>query len=104
MNRATPIAIVGAGYAGLSCAVELALRGFPVSVFESSRTPGGRARVVTVGSLALDNGQHILLGAYRETQRLMRRVGANPDRLYASRSACTIRAKWIWSPRLSSRR
>ncbi|MBK8337237.1 MAG: FAD-dependent oxidoreductase [Sterolibacteriaceae bacterium] len=81
MNRATPIAIVGAGYAGLSCAVELALRGFPVSVFESSRTPGGRARVVTVGSLALDNGQHILLGAYRETQRLMRRVGANPDRL-----------------------
>jgi squalene-associated FAD-dependent desaturase len=81
MSRATPIAIVGAGYAGLSCAVELALRGFAVSVFESSRIPGGRARVVAVGGLALDNGQHILLGAYAETLRLMRRVGANPDRL-----------------------
>lgn len=81
MSRATPIAIIGAGYAGLSCAVELALRGFPVSVFESSRIPGGRARVVAVDGLALDNGQHILLGAYRETLRLMRRVGANPDRL-----------------------
>jgi len=81
MSRATPIAIIGAGYAGLSCAVELAMRGFAVTVFESSRIPGGRARVVAVGGLALDNGQHILLGAYRETLRLMRRVGANPDRL-----------------------
>jgi len=81
MSNATPIAIIGAGYAGLSCAVELALRGFAVSVFESSRIAGGRARVVAVGGLALDNGQHVLLGAYSETLRLMRRVGANPERL-----------------------
>lgn len=81
MSHATPIAIVGAGYAGLSCAVELALRGFAVTVFEASRIPGGRARVVAVGGLALDNGQHILLGAYSEVLRLMRRVGANPERL-----------------------
>lgn len=81
MSHAIPIAVIGAGYAGLSCAVELAGRGFAVTVFESSRIPGGRARVVAVGGLALDNGQHILLGAYRETLRLMRRVGANPERL-----------------------
>lgn len=81
MSRGVPIAIIGAGYAGLSCAVELAARGFDVTVFESSRIPGGRARVVAVGGLALDNGQHILLGAYSETLRLMRRVGANPERL-----------------------
>lgn len=81
MSRKAPIAIIGAGYGGLSCAVELAQRGFAVTIFESSRIPGGRARVVAVGGLALDNGQHILLGAYRETLRLMRRVGANPDRL-----------------------
>lgn len=81
MSHARPIAIIGAGYAGLSCAVELVLRGFAVSVFEASRIPGGRARVIAVGGLALDNGQHVLLGAYSETLRLMRRVGANPDRL-----------------------
>ena len=73
MSHAIPIAVIGAGYAGLSCAVELVGRGFAVSVFESSRIPGGRARVVAVGGLALDNGQHVLLGAYRETLRMMRR-------------------------------
>ena len=57
MSHAIPIAVIGAGYAGLSCAVELVGRGFAVSVFESSRIPGGRARVVAVGGLALDNGQ-----------------------------------------------
>ena len=81
MSHATPIAIIGAGYAGLSCAVELASRGFAVSVFESSRIAGGRARLIAAGGLSLDNGQHILLGAYSETLRLMRRVGANPERL-----------------------
>lgn len=81
MSRATPIAIIGAGYAGLSCAVELAQRGFAVTVFESSHIAGGRARVAAVGGLALDNGQHILLGAYSETLRLIRRVGAKPERL-----------------------
>lgn len=85
MSHPTPIAIIGAGYAGLSCAVELAVRGFAVTVFESSRIPGGRARVVAVGGLALDNGQHVLLGAYGETLRLMRRVGANPERLLLRR-------------------
>ena len=85
MSHAIPIAVIGAGYAGLSCAVELVGRGFAVSVFESSRIPGGRARVVAVGGLALDNGQHVLLGAYRETLRMMRRVGANPERLLLRR-------------------
>ncbi|TMH41231.1 MAG: desaturase, partial [Betaproteobacteria bacterium] len=28
-----------------------------------------------------DNGQHVLIGAYRETLRLMRQVGADPDEL-----------------------
>lgn len=73
-------AIVGAGYAGLAAAVELATRGIPVTVFEASRTLGGRARRVERRGVALDNGQHILVGAYRETLRLMRRVGVDPDR------------------------
>jgi len=70
------VAIVGAGWAGLACAVELADAGFPVEVFEASRTLGGRARAVKIDAVTLDNGAHILMGAYRETLRIMKKVDA----------------------------
>ncbi|WP_126445198.1 hydroxysqualene dehydroxylase HpnE [Sulfuricystis multivorans] len=70
------VAIVGAGWAGLACAVELADAGIAVDVFEASRTLGGRARAVELDGLSVDNGQHILVGAYRETLRLIAKVGA----------------------------
>jgi hydroxysqualene dehydroxylase len=75
------IAVIGAGWAGLAAAVTLAERGVPVTVFEASRNLGGRARRVSIDGVDLDNGQHVLIGAYRETLRLMRLVGANPDKL-----------------------
>ncbi len=75
------VAVIGAGYAGLAAAVELAAHGVPVTVFEAARQLGGRARRVDYRSMALDNGQHILLGAYRETLRLMRMTGADPAAL-----------------------
>ena len=74
------VAIVGAGYGGLAAAVELAAAGRRVEVFEASRTLGGRARRIEIDSLALDNGAHILVGAYRETLRLMRAVGVDLPR------------------------
>jgi squalene-associated FAD-dependent desaturase len=77
----TRVAVVGAGWAGLAAAVTLAERGVPVTVFEASRSLGGRARRVTVDGIDLDNGQHVLIGAYRECLRLMRLVGADPERL-----------------------
>src|SRR4029077_3787187 len=55
--------------------------GIPVSVFEASRSLGGRARRVSVDGVDLDNGQHVLIGAYRECLRLMRLVGVDPERL-----------------------
>jgi squalene-associated FAD-dependent desaturase len=73
------VAVIGAGWAGLAAAVTLAERGVPVTVFEASRQLGGRARRVSVDGVDLDNGQHILIGAYRETLRIMRLVGADPD-------------------------
>ncbi|MFZ2627461.1 MAG: hydroxysqualene dehydroxylase HpnE [Rugosibacter sp.] len=75
------IAVIGGGYAGLAAAVELVRNGQRVEVFEASRTLGGRARAVEIDGCTVDNGQHILLGAYRETLRLMHLVGADPQRL-----------------------
>ena len=77
----TRVAVVGAGWAGLAAAVTLAERGVRVTVFEASRSLGGRARRVSIDGVDLDNGQHVLIGAYRECLRLMRLVGADPDRL-----------------------
>ena len=69
------VAVVGAGYAGMAAAVTLAGRGIPVTVFESGPVPGGRARRIVSQGTALDNGQHILVGAYTELFRLMHTVG-----------------------------
>jgi squalene-associated FAD-dependent desaturase len=77
----TRVAVAGAGWAGLAAAVTLAERGVPVSVFEASRSLGGRARRVSIEGVDLDNGQHVMIGAYRECLRLMRLVGADPERL-----------------------
>ena len=40
------VAIVGAGYAGMACAVTLAHRGVPVTVYESGPVPGGDRKSV----------------------------------------------------------
>ena len=69
------IAVIGAGWAGCSAAVTLAAQGHQVSLIEASRTLGGRARKVAIHDYTLDNGQHILLGAYSATLNMMRKVG-----------------------------
>ncbi len=75
------IAVVGAGWAGLAAAVRAQQAGHRVSVFETAATAGGRARGVEVGDLLLDNGQHILIGAYQRTLALMADVGADAGAL-----------------------
>ena len=77
-DLARRVAIVGAGYAGMAAAVTLAGRGVPVTVFESGPVPGGRARRVLSQGTELDNGQHILVGAYSALFGMMRTVGV-PD-------------------------
>ena len=74
-TRMKPVAIVGGGWAGLACAVELADAGVPVTLFESAKQLGGRARRVDWNGISVDNGQHLMVGAYRETLRLLTRVG-----------------------------
>jgi squalene-associated FAD-dependent desaturase len=73
--------VVGAGYAGMAAAVTLVARGAHVSVHEAGAVPGGRARRVQTQGHTLDNGQHILIGAYRTLFDLMRTVGVPSDAL-----------------------
>lgn len=78
------LAVVGAGWAGLAAAVAAMDLGADVTLFEATRTPGGRARALPATRpdgvpLRLDNGQHILIGAYRETLGLMQRLGVAPE-------------------------
>ena len=77
------VAVIGAGWAGLSCAVELARADLPVTVFEAGTVMGGRARVVEKDGWRVDNGQHILIGAYTETLRMLRFLRVPPKRLYS---------------------
>ena len=76
------IAVIGGGWAGIAAAVEATTAGANVTLIEAGRVLGGRARSVSIDGRTLDNGQHILLGAYRDTLALMRRVGADPDTLF----------------------
>jgi squalene-associated FAD-dependent desaturase len=79
------LAVVGAGWAGLAGAVRATEAGHHVTLFEMAAHPGGRARSVEHEGLTLDNGQHILIGAYRETLALMRTVGVDPERSFDRR-------------------
>ena len=77
------IAVIGAGWAGLACAIEATRAGHAVTVFEAARTLGGRARALPAqlpdgAPVLLDNGQHILIGAYSATLGLMRELGIDP--------------------------
>jgi len=72
------VAVIGGGWAGIAAAVEATAAGHRVALFEMAAQLGGRARSLADGR---DSGQHILIGAYRDTLALMRRVGADPDAL-----------------------
>ena len=65
------VAVIGGGCAGLAAAASLAEHGIKVTLLEASRQLGGRARGIHWKGQTLDNGQHILLGAYSETLRLL---------------------------------
>ena len=78
MSAAPPEAVVvGGGVAGLVAAFGLADRGYRVTLLESRQRCGGRAFSTPdrVFDRALDNGFHVMLGCYRATRALCRRLG-----------------------------
>ncbi|WP_198265567.1 hydroxysqualene dehydroxylase HpnE [sulfur-oxidizing endosymbiont of Gigantopelta aegis] len=83
MKNTHDIIIVGAGWSGLACAITLAEQGYHVCILESAQQAGGRARGVQFKHFlprqTLDNGQHIMLGAYHSTLALFKLIGVNTD-------------------------
>ena len=73
--------VIGSGVAGLSAASAFAEAGARVLVVEARPVLGGRAsshRDPTTGEM-VDNGQHIILGCYRESFVFLRRIGAESN-------------------------
>ena len=75
----SPVIVVGGGWAGLAAAVELARQRIPVTLLESAKQLGGRARCVHFDGERIDNGQHLLLGAYSSTLELLHLVGVREE-------------------------
>ena len=77
------VAVIGAGWAGCAAAAELAAAGVAVVLLEASDELGGRARRLQLELAGhrhlLDNGQHLLLGAYVETEALLKRLDVPLD-------------------------
>ncbi len=70
--------VIGGGFAGLAAATLLAEQGARVLVLEARPALGGRATAFTDPATGerVDNGQHVLLGCYRDTFRFLDRIGA----------------------------
>ena len=83
MSSPHTVAVVGAGWAGCAAAAELTSLGSTVCLLEASEELGGRARRLLLelaGQVhVLDNGQHLLLGAYSETAAAFDQIGVALD-------------------------
>lgn len=92
-SKALRVAVIGGGWAGMAAAVELASADVEVVVFEAAKVLGGRARRVEVDGQWLDNGLHILLGAYTQTVRLIETVRPRAEPLGLRRLALALRVE-----------
>ncbi len=82
-DSSSNVLVLGGGLAGLSAAVRLAEGGRKVTVLEATKAPGGRARSFPDAATGreLDNGQHLVMGCYRETLAFLRTIDST-DGIY----------------------
>lgn len=77
--------IVGAGVAGLACAVRLARAGRRVALYEAAGHAGGRCRSFDDATLgrSVDNGNHLMLGGNDETMAYLTEIRARDSLISA---------------------
>jgi len=75
------IVIIGGGFAGLSAASFLSCSGCKIELLEASPKLGGRAYSFLDNDtgVAIDNGQHIIMGCYNETLNFIKLIGAEKN-------------------------
>ena len=78
----TDVAIVGAGFTGLSAALELARKGFTVTVVEKDSEPGGLAGSFTVGDQRLEKFYHHWFTSDQHIMGLVQSLGREQDVLW----------------------
>jgi protoporphyrinogen oxidase len=71
MSSVCDVAVVGAGLAGLSCALHLTAAGLEVRVLDASDAVGGRIRTDRVDGFLLDRGFQVFSTAYPEARRVL---------------------------------
>ncbi|NOZ53480.1 MAG: NAD(P)-binding protein [Gammaproteobacteria bacterium] len=98
VKQVKPVIVVGGGWAGLTAAIELVRHEIPTILLESAKQLGGRARRVPFenkvcainnsdaetspkkqAAIPVDNGQHLLIGAYESTLSIFRTIGVRED-------------------------
>jgi squalene-associated FAD-dependent desaturase len=73
------IIIVGAGVAGISAAMQLCDAGCEVEIFEQKMQVGGRITAIhdIASGDTIDNGQHLLTGAYTRFLEILEQLGTS---------------------------
>ena len=74
--------IIGGGWSGLAATVRLAEAGQKPILFEAAKQLGGRARTVKWQDIEIDNGQHLMIGAYQNMLDLLQRVGIEENSVF----------------------
>jgi hydroxysqualene dehydroxylase len=103
------IAIIGGGWSGLTAAIQLVAQGKHVTVFEAAPQLGGRARSLQwqtdSATHTIDNGQHIMIGAYRATLALLKQIGVDERAVFkrealhiTTPSGALFKGKAGWGP------
>ncbi len=100
MHRGERVAVIGAGMAGLACAITLAGRGIPVVLIEKENAPGGKMRRVSAAGAELDGGPTVFTMRW-VFEALFADAGASfRDRVGLKEASVLARHAWKGSARL----
>lgn len=73
------VIVVGAGLAGLTCALELGALGLRVQVLESRHVVGGRTSSWLESGMPIESGLHRVIGFYRHLPAVLAEAGVDID-------------------------